>query len=178
MKVAVFGKPGGGKSTLSQEIANTTGLPLHHLDRIQFVEGGGKIPDEIFLRRHSEILAEDRWVIDGSGTPQAFENMLRAADVLVYVHRAQIVHYWWVTKKFIKSPFSKPLGWPERSPMVVSTLSSYRFLRVSHKFWTPAFREKLLALGQQKRVFIVGSQSDAKAVINELRPTVGSISVS
>jgi adenylate kinase family enzyme len=48
MKVAVFGKPGGGKSTLSQEIAKTSGLPLHHLDRIQYVEGGGKIPDEIF----------------------------------------------------------------------------------------------------------------------------------
>jgi adenylate kinase family enzyme len=43
MKVAVFGKPGVGKSTLSQEIAKPTGLPLHHLDRIQFVEGGGKI---------------------------------------------------------------------------------------------------------------------------------------
>jgi len=110
-------------------------------------------------------------VIDGVGTPRAFENMLRAADVLVYVHRARIVHYWWVTKKFIKSPFSKPVGWPKRSPMVASTLSSYRFLWLSHKFWTPAFREKLLALGQHKRVFIVGSQSDAKAMINELRPS-------
>ena len=171
MKVAVFGKPGGGKSTISKQIATTTGLPLHHLDRIQFAEGGGRIPDEIFLRRHSEILVEDRWVMDGFGTPQAFERMLRAADVLVYVHRAQIVHYWWVTKKFIKSPFSKPLGWPKRSPMVRSTLSSYRFLRLSHKFWTPEFREKLLALGPQKRVYLVSSQSDVETMIDELRPT-------
>ena len=93
MKVGVFGKPGGGKSTLSREIARATGLPLYHLDRIQFAEGGDRVSDEIFLRRHSEILAEDCWVIDGFGTPQAFEAMLRAADVLVYVHRAQIVHY-------------------------------------------------------------------------------------
>jgi hypothetical protein len=49
-------------------------------------------------------------VIDGVGTPRAFENMLRAADVLVYVHRARIVHYWWVTKKFIKSPVINELG--------------------------------------------------------------------
>lgn len=173
MKVGVFGKPGGGKSTLSQEIARTTGLPLYHLDLIQFAEGGGRVPDEIFLRRHTEILAGDRWVIDGFGTPEAFEAMLRAADVLVYVHRAQIVHYWWVTKKFITSPFTKPIGWPKRSPMVSSTLSSYRFLRLSHKFWTPAFRERLLALGQRKRVYIVGSQSDVKTIINELGSSAG-----
>ena len=173
MKIAVFGKPGGGKSTLSQQIAKTTGLPLHHLDCIQFREGGGRIPDEIFLRRHAELLAGDNWVIDGFGTPLAFENMLRAADVLVYVHRAQIVHYWWVTKKFIKSPFTKPIGWPKRSPMVSSTLSSYRFLGRSHKFWTPAFREKLLALGQQKRVYVVGSQSDVQSMIHELGRSAG-----
>lgn len=169
MKVGVFGKPGGGKSTLSREIARATGLPLYHLDRIQFAEGGDRVSDEIFLRQHFEILAEDCWVIDGFGTPQAFEAMLRAADVLVYVHRAQIVHYWWVTKKFIKSPFCEPIGWPKRSPMVRSTLSSYRFLRLSHKYWTSAFRDKLLALSQQKHLYIVSRQSDVRAMINELR---------
>jgi adenylate kinase family enzyme len=58
MKVGVFGKPGGGKSTLSREIARTTGLPLYHLDRVEFAEGGGRISEEVFLRRHAEILAE------------------------------------------------------------------------------------------------------------------------
>lgn len=171
MKVGVFGKPGGGKSTLSREIARITGLPLYHLDCVQFAEGGGRISEEVFLRRHAEILAEERWVIDGFGTAQTFENMLRAADVLVYVHRAQIVHYWWVTKKFLKSPFTKPIGWPKGSPMVSSTLSSYRFLRLSHKFWTPAFRGKLLALRQQKRVYVVATQSDVKTMIDDLRST-------
>jgi adenylate kinase family enzyme len=143
-KVAVFGKPGGGKSTLSQEIAKITCLPLHQLDSIQFSEGGVKVRDEIYLERHSEILSNESWVIDGFGTPQSFESMLHAADVLVYVERAPIIHYWWVTKRFIKSPFSKPLGWPKKSPMLKSTLSAYRFLRLSHRFWTLAFRPRLL----------------------------------
>jgi hypothetical protein len=30
-----------------------------------------------FLRRHYAILAQERWVVDGFGTPQAFEAMLR-----------------------------------------------------------------------------------------------------
>ena len=169
MKVAVFGKPGGGKSTLSLEIAKATGLPLHQLDLIQFAEGGTRVPDDLFLKRHAEILSGEQWVVDGFGTPQAFSNLLSAADVLVYIERRSIVLYWWVTKRLVKSPFSRPLGWPKGSPVIRSTVDSYRFLRLSHRFWTPAFREKLLALGDGKRVFVVTRQSDARAVIAELQ---------
>jgi adenylate kinase family enzyme len=173
MKVAVFGKPGGGKSTLSQQIAAITNLPLHQLDLIQFAEGGVRVSDEVFLKRHSEILLNERWVIDGFGTPQSFEALLRAADVLVYVEREAVIHYWWVTKRLLKSLFSRPLGWPEGSPMLRSSIDSYRYLRLSHKFWTPAFRAKLLALRPGKRVYIVRRQSDAKAMLNELKPSAG-----
>ena len=168
MRIAVFGKPGGGKSTLSQQIAAATGLPLHQLDLVQFVEGGNRVPDEIFLSRHSAILASPQWVIDGFGTPRSFEDMLRAADVLVYVERAAFVHYWWVTKRFLLSPFIKPLGWPARSPLFKSTISSYQYLRRSNRFWTAEFRAKLLALRPGKGVYIVNRQSDAATLLNEL----------
>lgn len=173
MKIAVFGKPGGGKSTLSQQIASVTNLPLHQLDLIQFDVDGVKVPDEIFIKQHSAILTNPCWVIDGFGTPRSFENLLRAADVLVYVERPVVVHYWWVTKRFILSPFSKPLGWPDRSPMLRSTISSYRFLRLSYRFWTPAFRAKLLALQPGKRVYIVERQSDVRAILKAFKRVGG-----
>ncbi len=168
MKVAVFGKPGGGKSTLAQQIAIAAQLPLQQLDLIQYKKGGGRVPDEEFLARHAELLAQDRWVIDGFGTPQAFEAMLRAADVLVYVERSTPVHYWWVTKRLLKSPFADPIGWPENSPMLASTLSSYRFLRLSPRFWTPAMRERLLSMRPAKRVFVIRRQSDVWSLLAEL----------
>jgi broad-specificity NMP kinase len=43
MKIAVFGKPGGGKSTLSLQIAVATKLPLHQLDLVQYQGGGTKV---------------------------------------------------------------------------------------------------------------------------------------
>ncbi len=168
MKVAVFGKPGGGKSTLGRQIAATANLPLHQLDLIQFAKGGAKVPNEEFLRRHSEILAQQQWVVDGFGTTQAFEAMLRAADVLVYVERASLIHYWWVTKRLLSSPFNEPLGWPEGSSMLRSTISSYRFLRLSPRFWTPALKARLLALRPGKRVYVVRRQSDVVALLTEL----------
>ena len=131
MKIAVFGKPGGGKSTLSLQIAAATKLPLHQLDLVQYRRGGSKVPDDEFLGRHAEIMAQEEWVVDGFGSPQAFAAMLRAADVLVYVERLALVHYWWVTKRLLQAPFARPLGWPEGSPILSSTISSYRFLRRS-----------------------------------------------
>ena len=169
MKVAVFGKPGGGKSTLARRIAATANLPLQQLDLLQYQQGGAKVSDEEFLQRHTEALAQPQWVVDGFGNPQAFEAMLRAADVLVYVERSTLTHYWWVTKRFLKSPFVKPLGWPEGSPMLRSTISSYRFLSLSDRFWTPAFKARLLALRPGKRVYVVRRQSDVKSLLAELK---------
>jgi len=168
MKVAVFGKPGGGKSTLARQIATTAKLPLQQVDLLLFETGGARVPDEEFLRRYAAALAQRQWVVDGFGTPQAFEAMLRAADVLVYVERSTLTHYWWVTKRFLKSPFVKPLGWPDGSPMLRSTISSYRFLRLSDRFWTPAFKARLLALQPGKRVFVIRRQSDVMSLLAEL----------
>lgn len=128
-----------------------------------------RIPDEIFLSRHSAILADPNWVIDGFGTPRSFEDLLRAAEVLVYVERAPLVHYWWVTKRFLLSPFVRPLGRLARSPLVKSTISSYRILRRSHRFWNREFRAKLLALRPGKRVYIVKRQSDASSLLDDLK---------
>jgi len=168
MRIAVFGKPGGGKSTLARQIATTANLPLQQLDLLQYERGGAMVRDEEFLRRHAEVLAGQRWVVDGFGMPHAFEAMLRAADVLVYVERSSLTHYWWITKRFLKSPFVQPLGWPEGSPILRSTLSSYRFLRLSSRFWTPAFKAKLLALRPGKRVYVVRRQSDVNSLLVEL----------
>lgn len=169
MRVVVFGKPGGGKSTLSERIARLTGAPLHALDRVQYLDGGERVPDEVFARRHAEILAQAHWVIDGYGIPQTFEIALQRAEVLVYIDRPQWLHYWWVTKRLLKSPFSPPPGWPERSPMWRSTLSGWRHLRLSHRFWTPAFRQRLLALQPPQRVVIIRTSADVQALLAELQ---------
>ena len=43
MKVADFGRPSGGKSTMGVKIAVATKLPLYQLDLIQFKTGGVKV---------------------------------------------------------------------------------------------------------------------------------------
>lgn len=168
MKVAVFGKPGGGKSTLSQRIAAAADLPLYQLDIIQFEKGGAQVPDDVLARVHAHILVQPRWVLDGFGTRQTFEAMLREASVLVYVERAWMVHYWWVTKRLLKSPLIKPLGWPEGSPILSSTFGCYRKLRLSPAFWNSDFKARLMAQRPLKRIYVIRHRSDELVLLNDL----------
>ncbi len=66
-KVAVFGKPGSGKSTLSKKLALTTGIQLYPLDSIVYKEDGRMVDKRTYGRMHENILSSECWIIDGIG---------------------------------------------------------------------------------------------------------------
>jgi hypothetical protein len=102
-KVAVFGGPGGGKSTLAKTLAELTRLPLYPLDLIEYRAGVGKVPHEEYLKAHADLLKQDQWVIDGFGcVPSAWERFA-AADTLVYIDLPLFTHYRWITKRLVGS---------------------------------------------------------------------------
>jgi adenylate kinase family enzyme len=109
-KVAVFGNAGGGKSTLSKKLAEMTGLPLYILDKIKFQPGGSEVPPEEYQRLHQDILATDRWIIDGFGSIETIWLRLEQADNLVYIDLPIHLHFWWVTKRLITGYFKPPAG--------------------------------------------------------------------
>jgi adenylate kinase family enzyme len=156
-KVAVFGNAGGGKSTLSKKLSEITGLPLHILDKIQYQPGGIEVSQEDYRRIHEQILATDQWIIDGFGCMETLWRRLNAADTLVFVDLPLFVHFGWVTKRLVTGYFKPPEGWPERSPLLKSSLSSYRVLWRCHKYLTPRYREYIQQAQSTKQVYHIRS---------------------
>lgn len=154
-KVAVFGKPGSGKSTVSKLLAQINGLPLHQLDSIVYKPGGELVVREEFDAIHSDILSSESWVIDGLGPIRSFNERLEAADTLVYIDLPYSVSYWFVTKRFLKGIFVKPEGWPDGSSVLKGTLNSYEMLKLSPKFWNDEFTLKLMGYSSSKEVYII-----------------------
>lgn len=159
-KVAVFGAPGAGKSTLSRKLAVLKQLPLHALDKLCFEAGGAAVPPEVYARRHAEILQQDTWLMEGYGSYESLWVRFAAADTLVYVDLPFMQHAWWVTKRFFKGLFATPEGWPAGSPMLRGTLSGYHHLWLCHKHLTPRYREYVKQAAASKQVFHLRSAGE------------------
>lgn len=152
-KIAVFGNAGGGKSTLSRRLAEITGLPLYVLDKIQFQAGGVPVPADAYQAAHQQILSTERWIIDGFGSIETLWPRLEAADTLVYVDLPLPLHFSWVTKRFLTGFWQPPAGWPDNSPLLQSSLNSYRALWLCHKHLTPKYRQYVEQARSDKQVY-------------------------
>ncbi len=150
-KVAVFGNAGGGKSTLSQRLAEMTGLPWVPLDRMKYKPGGAEVPHGEFKAAHDELLQQDQWIVDGFGSLDTVWDRLSVADTLVYLDMSVLLHYWWVTKRFFKG--APPAGWPDQSPLLQGTLNAYRIVWLCHTKLTPRYREYVERARVNKRVY-------------------------
>lgn len=83
-KIIVIGCPGSGKSTFSKKLHFITGLPLFHLDNINWNSDKSHISREEFDQRLDEILRRDKWIIDGNYN-RTFEVRFKACDTVIFL---------------------------------------------------------------------------------------------
>jgi len=172
-KVAIFGNAGGGKSTLARTLAERTGIPLYVIDMMQFRAGGAAVPHDEFLKARAELLQRDEWIIDGyEGTKLAFERFA-LADTLIHVDLPLFTHFRWVTKRLMQGLFADPPGWPPGSPLLSSSLQSYRVLWPCHRHLTPKYREFVASVRQHKRVHHLRSAADIDAFLSQVKQDSG-----
>lgn len=166
-KVIVFGKPGGGKSTLSKKLSAATGIKLYALDLIEYKQNGERVSPEEYSQKHTDLINSENWIIEGLGTLKSFWQRIEAADTLVYIDLPYYVSYWWVTKRLLKSLFVHPEGWPEGSSVLKGTLASYKYLRLSSKFWTPELFKKIQSYSTNKKVYRITSVKEMNNFIKQ-----------
>jgi len=167
-KVAVFGNAGGGKSTLARKLADLTSLPFYPLDLIQYRAGGGEVPHDEYLSAHADLLRRDAWIIEGYGCRKSAWERFACADTLVYIDLPLFTHFRWITKRLCKGFFVNPEGWPERSPMISSAISSYRVLWSCDRHLTPKYRELVAEARHHKRVHHLRSPAEIGAFLKAI----------
>ena len=159
-KVAVFGNAGGGKSTLSQRLADMTGLPWMPIDAMKYKTGGDEVSHAEFKAAHTALLQQNQWVMDGFGSLDTVWERLEVADTLVYLDMPVLRHYWWVTKRFLQGGWVPPAGWPENSPLLRGTLNSYYTVWLCHTKLTSRYRDYVDHAKATKQVYHLRSRRD------------------
>lgn len=152
-KVAVFGKPGSGKSTFSKKLAIKSGIQYHPLDSIEYKENGERASMKDYNDKHQLLIEKQQWVIDGLGPMKSFWERIKAADTVIYIDLPYSKSYWWVTKRLLLSPFKKPVGWPDGSSILKGTVASLKYLRLSLQFWNEEFFNKLENKSEGKQLY-------------------------
>ena len=154
-RVLVIGPGGAGKSTFARRLAERTGLPLIHLDRLYWRRGWQPTPEEEWRAKVQEIARGETWIMDGNygGT---LDLRLEACDTIVFLDVSRIVCLWRVLRRQLwhlgrVRPELAP-GCPERI--------RWEFLTW---IWTyPSRRggrilQRLAALDGRKQVVILGT---------------------
>lgn len=100
-RIAVIGNAGGGKSTLARRLSAEHDLPYREVDALMWNPDWTQVDDDLFDAAHDDLIAGDRWVIDGFGPWRSVDARFRRADTIVLVDLPLWVHFWLATERQI-----------------------------------------------------------------------------
>jgi adenylate kinase family enzyme len=116
-KILVIGNSGSGKTTFAKELAEKTGLPLVHLDKIFWCGEWAHISRDEFDSILKKELQKNEWIIDGDFS-RTLPHRLKCADTVFYLDLPTITCLWGATvrvlKNFGKTRFDMGGNCPER----------------------------------------------------------------
>lgn len=134
-RILVVGCSGGGKSTLSMEIAKRFGLSYVSLDRdVRWLPGWMQRDRVKQINIIASRILEDRWIMDGTST-STFDIRLPRTDFVIWVRMPRLLCIWGAISRWAK--------WigrtrPEMAPGCTEKID-WEFLRF---IWT--FEEKFV----------------------------------
>lgn len=120
MKIAVIGYSGSGKSTLSRKLGEKYGLPVLHIDTVEFKPNWviRSLPEKQSMI--AEFLSQnDSWVIDGNYGKLLFWERMEQADKIIMMRFSRLQSFLRVIRRYqtYKDKSSRPdmaKGCPEK----------------------------------------------------------------
>ena len=99
-RVMIIGPCGAGKSTVSHVLAAKLGLPLVHMDQLNWQPGWVDEGNERLRGLLAVEVAEDRWLIEGNYA-STMDMRLKRADTIVYLDYPLPLCLWRLVKRIV-----------------------------------------------------------------------------
>ncbi|MEP5730708.1 MAG: AAA family ATPase [Sulfitobacter sp.] len=100
-RVMILGGSGSGKSTLARRLGAQTGLPVFHMDHIQWQAGWVSRTRDVRREMALEIENQDKWIFEG-GFSTTYEHRAARADTLIWLDLPVGLRLWRVTKRLFR----------------------------------------------------------------------------
>ena len=105
-RIVILGTAGSGKSTLARRLSERLGLPVFHLDALNWEPGWKALPIDIFRLRLKKAISGDAWITDGNYAIHTFDLRMPRADLVIWVERPHLHCFWRVFRRAIGGQFS------------------------------------------------------------------------
>jgi adenylate kinase family enzyme len=108
-RILVVGSCGAGKTSLSLQLADVTGLPVIHLDQYYWLPNWQKPKDEVWEEKIKVLCQQPKWIMDGN-----FSNTLakRAsyANLIIFVDTPRYICFLLALWRWLKHLFKQRPG--------------------------------------------------------------------
>lgn len=132
---------------MCRALSSVHALPCYAVDKIQWKPNWVRTPEPDYTNAHEALLSQERWLIDGYGSWASVMRRIDAADTIIFVDHPIQVHFWWATKRQIKSIFVGRQDGPEGCRMFRVTIRLFRMMWRLHR----EMRPKLIAAIEARR---------------------------
>ena len=102
MRIVILGNSGSGKSTLAKRLSEHYGIPLLHLDAVNFDSGWRERPIEEKLPIVSNFMENVDWVIEGNYEGILFQERLEAADKIIVLSLGRVICVTGVLRRWLR----------------------------------------------------------------------------
>lgn len=169
-KVIVIGSGGAGKSTFSRQLGERTGLPVFHLDALNWRPGWVATPKDEWDELMNKLVRNEAWIIDGN-YGRTLDTRLKAADTIIFLDMpTSLCMYRVIKRRVMYHGRTRPdlnEGCPERLDLgFIRWIWSYR--RTSR----PALLNRLALLKEGQTVIILRSPWEVRSYLEQI-PVVG-----
>jgi adenylate kinase family enzyme len=122
-RVAIFGRPGSGKSVFAKSLSKALDVPLYHLDCYYFAANWAVRDKAKFLAWQQKMVDQNRWILDGNNL-DSLEMRYARADVAIYFNISKWLCYWRVFNRRVSSregTSDRPANCPEEIAWILLT---------------------------------------------------------
>lgn len=163
MKILITGLACSGKSTLSRLIADVTGLPLVHMDRIIWQENWVKATDEQFIEKQDQLLRQPNWIYEGFNLP-TLQKQIEAADQIIFINKSRLR----ITFNYLKR--LRKYKHEARPDMPNGNIEHYSFnyIKWLWKYSSSNVFNDLQKYAHNKSVNVVHSKRDIERLLTQL----------
>lgn len=168
-RVVILGTAGSGKSTLARRMGERLGIPVIHLDALNWDPGWKALTIGAFRARLSEAIAGDAWITDGNYAAITFDLRMPRADLVIWVERPPIHCAWRVFLRAIRSQFSADedlaRGCKEHMGKLLDRL---RFIANFNRVNRPRIETARMAQGPDVPVIVLRGDREISAFLSNL----------